>query len=198
MTPAGFIKKWGDRPAARTPGLRTSTSSISATSWASPRPPRRSRSGNAIVRTVGLRRSAAAERLGRCLARPLLRLEYKGKHKDLNAALRQLQAYALTCATRPIWSFPTWSGIIVHTKLDEHDFAQIRVHPRGPAGAATSNCCATCSGDRRSYGPASVRRNLPARSPSNSAKLGRGFTAQTRSSRGGAFFSTGWSSACFR
>jgi len=104
MTPLEFIKKWGDSKLARTPGLGTSTSSISAPPGRAHARRGRSARGNAYCFERGAEKVGGGDGWAELSGRDrCFGWEYKGKHKDLNAAPPPAPGVCpSTCANPPL------------------------------------------------------------------------------------------------
>lgn len=114
MTPAEFIRKWIDSELRERQGSQEHFIDLCRLVGA-PTPAEDDPRGERYCFERGAEKVGGGDGWADVWRRGCFGWEYKGKHKDLNAALRQLQAYALDLENPPYLVVSDMERIIVHT-----------------------------------------------------------------------------------
>ncbi|MCB1499340.1 MAG: hypothetical protein KDK07_06060, partial [Bauldia sp.] len=114
MTPARFIEKWGDSELRERQGAQEHFIDLCRL-LGEPTPAEDDPKGDHYCFERGAEKVGGGDGWADVWRKGCFGWEYKGKHKDLNAALRQLQAYALDLENPPYLVVSDMERIIVHT-----------------------------------------------------------------------------------
>lgn len=114
MTPAEFIRKWGDSTLRESQGSQSHFNDL-CDLLGVPRPTEEDTTGDQYCFERGAEKVGGGNGWADVWRKGCFGWEYKGKHKDLNTALRQLQAYALNLENPPYLVVSDMARIIVHT-----------------------------------------------------------------------------------
>ena len=114
MTPAEFIRKWGDSTLRERQGAQSHFNDLCAL-IGEPTPTEDDPFGERYCFERGAEKVGGGDGWADVWRRGCFGWEYKGKHKDLGAALRQLQAYALDLQNPPYLVVSDMERIVVHT-----------------------------------------------------------------------------------
>jgi type II restriction/modification system DNA methylase subunit YeeA len=114
MTPADFIKKWSDSELRERQASQSHFNDLCALLNV-PTPTEDDPLGERYCFERGAEKVGGGDGWADVWRKGCFGWEYKGKHKDLNAALRQLQAYALDLQNPPYLVVSDMARIIVHT-----------------------------------------------------------------------------------
>lgn len=114
MTPAQFIKKWSDSHLRERQGSQEHFIDL-CRMLGEPTPAEADPHGDHYCFERGAAKTGGGDGWADVWRRHCFGWEYKGKHKNLDAALRQLQAYALDLENPPYLIVSDMERIIVHT-----------------------------------------------------------------------------------
>ena len=114
MTPAAFIAKWSRSELRERQGAQSHFIDLCAL-IGEPTPAEADPSGATYCFERGATKVGGGDGWADVWRRACFGFEYKGKHKDLNAALRQLQIYAPDLENPPYLAVCDMERIIVHT-----------------------------------------------------------------------------------
>ena len=114
MTPADFIRKWGDSTLRERQGAQEHFLDLCRL-LGEPTPAEDDPFGERYCFERGAEKVGGGDGWADVWRRNCFGWEYKGKHKDLGAALRQLQAYALDLQNPPYLVVSDMERIVVHT-----------------------------------------------------------------------------------
>ncbi len=114
MTPETFIRKWGDSTLRERQGAQSHFNDLCAL-IGEPSPAEDDPFGERYCFERGAEKAGGGDGWADVWRRGCFGWEYKGKHKDLGAALRQLQAYALDLQNPPYLVVCDMERIVVHT-----------------------------------------------------------------------------------
>ena len=114
MTPATFIKKWSDSELRERQGSQEHFIDL-CRMLGVPTPAEDDPKGERYCFERGAEKVGGGDGWADVWRRGCFGWEYKGKHKDLNAALRQLQAYALNLENPPYLVVCDMERIVVHS-----------------------------------------------------------------------------------
>lgn len=114
MTPAAFIRKWSDSELRERQGSQEHFIDLCHLLGV-PTPAEDDPRGERFCFERGAEKVGGGDGWADVWRRGCFGWEYKGKHKDLNSALRQLQAYALDLENPPYLVVSDMERIVVHT-----------------------------------------------------------------------------------
>ena len=114
MTPAQFIAKWSDSELRERQGSQEHFIDLCRL-LGEPTPAEDDKTGDHYCFERGAEKVGGGDGWADVWRKGCFGWEYKGRHKDLNAALRQLQAYALDLENPPYLVVSDMERIIVHT-----------------------------------------------------------------------------------
>ncbi len=114
MTPADFIQKWGDSTLRERQGAQEHFIDLCRL-LGEPTPAEDDPFGERYCFERGAGKTGGGDGWADVWRRGCFGWEYKGKHKNLDAALRQLQAYALDLQNPPYLAVCDMERIVVHT-----------------------------------------------------------------------------------
>jgi hypothetical protein len=114
MTPAKFIETWGNSELRERQGAQSHFIDLCRL-LGGPTPTEDDKIGDHYCFERGAEKVGGGDGWADVWRKGCFGWEYKGKHKDLNAALRQLQAYALDLGNPPYLVVSDMERIIVHT-----------------------------------------------------------------------------------
>ena len=114
MTPAEFVRKWSDSELRERQASQSHFNDLCSILGV-PTPTDDDAKGDHYCFERGAEKVGGGDGWADVWRRGCFGWEYKGKHKDLNAALRQLQAYALDLENPPYLVVSDMERIIVHT-----------------------------------------------------------------------------------
>jgi len=114
MTPLEFVKKWGDSRLRERQASQEHFIDLCRL-LGEPTPAEDDSLGDRYCFERGAEKVGGGDGWADVWRKGCFGWEYKGKHKDLNAALRQLQAYALDLQNPPYLVVSDMERIIVHT-----------------------------------------------------------------------------------
>ena len=114
MIPATFIKKWSDSTLRERQGAQEHFLDLCAL-LGEPTPAADDPSGERYCFERGAEKTGGGDGWADVWRKNCFGWEYKGKHKNLDAALRQLQAYALDLQNPPYLVVSDMERIVVHT-----------------------------------------------------------------------------------
>jgi type II restriction/modification system DNA methylase subunit YeeA len=114
MTPSDFVRKWSDSSLRERQGSHEHFLDLCAM-LGQPTPAQDDPHGDHYCFERGAEKTGGGDGWADVWRKGCFGWEYKGKHKDLNAALRQLQAYALNLQNPPYLVVCDMERIIVHT-----------------------------------------------------------------------------------
>ena len=114
MTPADFIQKWGDSTLRERQGAQEHFIDLCRL-LGEPTPAEDDPLGDHYCFERGAGKTGGGDGWADVWRRGCFGWEYKGKHKNLSAALRQLQAYALDLQNPPYLVVCDMERIVVHT-----------------------------------------------------------------------------------
>ncbi len=114
MTPADFIKKWGDSRLRERQGAQEHFIDL-CRMLGEPTPAEDDPLGERYCFERGAEKTGGGDGWADVWRKGCFAWEYKGKHKDLNAALRQVQTYALDLQNPPYLVVSDMERIVVHT-----------------------------------------------------------------------------------
>jgi hypothetical protein len=114
MIPSEFVRKWSDSQLRERQGSQEHFLDLCAL-LGEPTPATDDPLGERYCFERGAQKIGGGDGWADVWRRGCFGWEYKGKHKDLNAALRQLQAYALNLENPPYLVVSDMDRIIVHT-----------------------------------------------------------------------------------
>jgi type II restriction/modification system DNA methylase subunit YeeA len=114
MTPAEFIRRWTDSELRERQGAQSHFNDLCAL-LGEPTPAEDDNKGDRYCFERGAAKTGGGEGWADVWRRGCFGWEYKGKHKNLDAALRQLQAYAFDLENPPYLVVSDMDRIIVHT-----------------------------------------------------------------------------------
>ena len=162
MTPQQFIAKWRRANALRAERLPAAFSRPLRTARPARSPPRPTPRARIYTFERGVRKTAGGHGWADVWMRGHFGWEYKGLHKDLAAAYKQLLDYREDLENPPLLVVCDLDRFEVHTNFTEHAEADLRLRPGGarPAGR-TSTSCGSCSPSRTPCGPTSARGDHP-------------------------------------
>ncbi len=114
MTPSDFIRKWGDSRLRERQGAQEHFIDLCRL-LGEPTPAEDDPFGERYCFERGAEKAGGGDGWADVWRRGCFGWEYKGKHRDLGAALRQLQAYALDLMNPPYLVVSDMERIVVHT-----------------------------------------------------------------------------------
>jgi type II restriction/modification system DNA methylase subunit YeeA len=114
MTPAEFIRKWGDSRLRERQGSQEHFIDLCRL-LGEPTPAEADPFGETYCFERGAEKTGGGDGWADVWRKGCFAWEYKGKHKDLNAALRQVQTYALDLQNPPYLVVSDMERIVVHT-----------------------------------------------------------------------------------
>ena len=114
MTPAEFVRKWSDSELRERQASQSHFNDLCAILGV-PTPTEADPKGDHYCFERGAEKVGGGDGWADVWRRHCFGWEYKGKHRDLNAALRQLQAYALDLENPPYLVVSDMERIVVHT-----------------------------------------------------------------------------------
>jgi len=114
MSPQDFVREWSDARLRERQGAREHFLDLRAL-LGEPTPAAADPLGERYCFERGAEKVGGGDGWADVWRRHCFGWEYKGRHKDLNAALRQLRAYALNLQNPPYLVVSDMERIIVHT-----------------------------------------------------------------------------------
>ncbi len=116
MTPSQFIQKWRASSLKEKSAAQSHFNDLCAL-LGEPAPAAADPEGNWYTFEAGARKTGGGEGWADVWKRGCFAWEYKSKHKDLNAALKQLQLYAIALQNPPLLVVSDMETIVIHTNF---------------------------------------------------------------------------------